>query len=325
MKRLLVLGLVLATMATATAATANHTSYLPLQKDNSWTYLRSNPVVRFAPWTIKVDRQYGIMNHLDAFPGFGDVWMAWSGNSVYTWSWEKRGWVRFLRFDLPAGSKYTVELGHALWSKSTVTVKGKGLKLDNPHLGMTHTNVVHFTFTHVGLADAGVGEYYFAPGYGLVKWTEQSFTGPTTGWLGAGVVGGKKIGPMTYELLESGQTSNYLTAGEKNVVLLINSQAAWERFYDKHNTKLGADVPKVDFTRQTVVVVLAGQRTTGGYTVKLSGAWYDYPTRNSVRLKVTEVTPAGPVTMALTQPYAIYVLDGKAYSGSKTWDVILNR
>lgn len=62
--------------------------------------------------------------------------------------------------------------------------------------------------------------------------------------------------------------------------------------------------PEVDFTKETVVFLLAGQKSTGGYTVE--------PTRARIEGRTLVVdatirTPAADamVTQALTSPYAV--------------------
>lgn len=310
-------------VAAAGAAQADHyQGYLPAKEGNRWTYYRANPVAKFAPWTVRVDDSYNGMFHVDAFPGLGDdVWMAWSGNTLYVWSWEQSKWVAFLRFGAATGTTYTVTLDGGLWTNAKVTLKSKILKLDNPHLNLTHTYVVHFTFQHPNLADAGVTEMMFAKNYGLVYWGETSFVGETTGWLGAGAIGGKKFGPMTYELLASGPASQYPMTGT-NQVKLFNSKSSWETFWAQHDPNTPA--PQVDFSKHTVVAILAGQRNTGGFTVQLSSAFWNYP-YSGARLFVTEITPAGPVIQMLTSPFQFVVLDAKVYGASYEWNVIYNK
>lgn len=324
MKKLAISSVVAAVLAAAGAVQAQqYQNYMPLKEGNQWTYFKANPVAKFAPWTVSVDQKYSTIYHLDAFPGFPDGgWFAWSGNTLYAWSWELYDWVSFLRFGASVGTSYTVTIDGPMWNGATVSVKSKTLKIENPRLNVTHTYVVHFTFQHPSLADAGVQEYMFDSGYGLVYWSEQSFAGPTTGWLGAGIVNGKKLGPVTYELLGAGSMTQYPVQGT-NQVKLVNSAYAWKTMWEKHAP--GTQAPAVDFTKHTVVAIFAGQRNTGGYQILLSSALWNFPSNASVRLQVTEITPAGPVILILTQPFAFYVLDAKVYSAQYDWNVVLNK
>ncbi len=64
------------------------------------------------------------------------------------------------------------------------------------------------------------------------------------------------------------------------------------------------DRPEVDFERETVVVLLLGERRTGGYSVRITSV---IPRGDVVEVKV-EVESPGPddmVTQALTAPYLI--------------------
>lgn len=324
MRKFAIAPVLAAVLAAAGSVSAQgYQDNLPLKQGNQWTYYRANPVAKFAPWTLTVDQKYYSIYHVDAFPGFPNgAWMAWSGNTLYVWSWPLNQWVSFLRFGASVGTSYTVTIDQSLWNNSTVWVKSKTLKVYNSYLNVDHTYVVHFTFQHPSLADAGVQEYMFDSGYGLIYWSEQSIAGPTTGWLGAGKVNGKKFGPITHELLGTGQQSAYPVVGT-NKVVLVNTKAAWLSLWQKHAP--GTTAPSVDFTKHTVVAVFAGQRKTGGYQIQLSNAWWNYPSNWSARLKVTEITPAGPVTLQLTSPFAFDVLDAKVYSAQFDWEVILNK
>jgi len=324
MNRLAIPSVLAAVLAAAGAVHADHDQdYLPLKKGNEWTYCRANPLIKFAPWTNKVDQKYQTAFHVDAFPGFpSGAWLAWSGNTLYAWSWEKYSWVAFLRFGAPTGTTYSVSIDDSLWNNTQVTLKSKSLKVYNPYLNVHHGYVAHFTFAHPSLADAGVQEYMFDEGYGLVFWSSQSIAGPTTGWLGAGKVNGRKFGPITFETLQSGNISGYPVAGT-NLVKLVNTKADWLALWAQHSP--GSQAPSVDFSKHTVVAIFAGQRNTGGFTVQLSSAWWNFPSNSSARLKITETTPAGPVILMLTKPFSFAVLDAKVTSAQYDWQVIYNR
>jgi hypothetical protein len=70
--------------------------------------------------------------------------------------------------------------------------------------------------------------------------------------------------------------------------------------------------PAVDFSREVVVFVSAGQRSTGGYKVQVRGARIEGETL--LLDVVVQGPPAGSMTsQALTAPYAVVAVSGAAF------------
>jgi outer membrane protein assembly factor BamB len=70
--------------------------------------------------------------------------------------------------------------------------------------------------------------------------------------------------------------------------------------------------PAVDFSREAVVFVSAGQRSTGGYKVQVRGARVEGETL--LLDVVVQGPPAGSMTsQALTNPYAVVAVSGAAF------------
>jgi hypothetical protein len=101
-----------------------------------------------------------------------------------------------------------------------------------------------------------------------------------------------------------------ITAPER---LVIGDDSSYARFWS--TLAVGGERPPVDFTRDVVVAVGGGQRSTGGYSIAVdrvarSGA--------GVSVDVVQTTPGAGCIMsqALTQPVDVVVVAG---ADAKTW------
>jgi hypothetical protein len=101
-----------------------------------------------------------------------------------------------------------------------------------------------------------------------------------------------------------------ITAPER---LVIGDDSSYARFWS--TLAVGGERPPVDFTRDVVVAVGGGQRSTGGYSIAVdrvarSGA--------GVSVDVVQTTPGAGCIMsqALTQPVDVVVV---AAADAKTW------
>jgi hypothetical protein len=86
--------------------------------------------------------------------------------------------------------------------------------------------------------------------------------------------------------------------------LIIRDANAWAEFWSE--LRVG-DTPAVDFTRDVVVAVSAGQRPTGGYEIAVGGV---RQVNGELMVEVVETTP-GPncmTTASLTQPVDVVVV-----------------
>lgn len=301
-----------AVLLSASAAYADHyQQYFPLKKGNSWTYLNQK-------WgndaTMKVaDSYYGI-HYVDGLLG-GKMWVGFGGNTLYTWDEDASQWRALFRFGAAVGTKYMYG------SNLQVTVESKSAEVYDSLFDHTFKNCIRFTFQHIPMMfDAGLMEMTFAPNVGLITSASQSIVGPVSTLLKSAVLNGKKLGLISYSALESGSMTGVQISGT-NKAFVINTSAAWTNFYKKH--KPGATVPAVNFYKNTVLVVLAGNRPTGGYTLGLQYVRWEFPS-NTAKVSVVEEKPgAGTVvTQSTTRPFEIVVLDQKVYNVSVKWNVI---
>jgi hypothetical protein len=95
--------------------------------------------------------------------------------------------------------------------------------------------------------------------------------------------------------------------------LVIADDSTYARFWSE--LAVGADRPAVDFTRDVVVAVAGGQRSTGGYSIAVDRA---LRSGSAVTVEVVQTTPAAGcvMTQALTQPADVVVL---AAADARSW------
>ena len=97
--------------------------------------------------------------------------------------------------------------------------------------------------------------------------------------------------------------------------LVIRDPGTWSQFW----SELGAGVrPDVDFSRDLVIAVASGERTTGGHDIQVRSV-----TRvgGELRIEVLETSPGARclTTAALTQPVDVVVVPA---TGVKGWSFI---
>ena len=99
---------------------------------------------------------------------------------------------------------------------------------------------------------------------------------------------------------------------EERQAILISSAGEYARVWEQ--TIGGAERPQVDFDSESVVILLAGMKRSGGYSVEPRGVRLDG------RVLIVDAVVNGPppgaiVTMALTSPYAVIAVNTKAVDG----------
>jgi|SRR5215208_2001513 len=175
-----VVGLALALCGTA--ATARQPRFLPLANGNRWT-LRD--LETRAATTVSV-RTQGKAFVLRGFPGTSSLRVRRVQQNIQAWDRAQRRWESFLRLGARAGTRYGVDLGDAfLWQAVEVRVASKRADVRDYH-GKLHRGCVRFTLRYrQPIADAGLEQLSFAPGIGLVRYSDTSIGGPRTSALGA--------------------------------------------------------------------------------------------------------------------------------------------
>ncbi|MCR4368305.1 MAG: protease complex subunit PrcB family protein, partial [archaeon] len=106
-----------------------------------------------------------------------------------------------------------------------------------------------------------------------------------------------------YAPVESGSTA---AAGIADTLVIKNAQD-WEDFWNgqvKANTQPVPQVPELDFSSEMVVAVLAGNKKSGGYGVKIKQM---VEQEDSILVIVENTSPGNEceVTTAITSPYEI--------------------
>lgn len=82
----------------------------------------------------------------------------------------------------------------------------------------------------------------------------------------------KTFANVPFETLGIGSES----ACTKRALFAINDETEWQRVWGVHTSGIAdaQNLPKVDFSRQSVIAVLSGERTDGkSLQIALSGAW----------------------------------------------------
>lgn len=146
--------------------------------------------------TVKINAtgNYGWKKYAN-FLGAGErwIWTTEGSQAVYLFDEERQQTQKMVDFSDPVGRNYNFTLGAC--TKSGMLAQ-KGLTLATA--AGTFKNVVRMTFSG-NCADAGIGEAWFAPKVGIVKWTSGSIIGPVAYSITNGRVGGLSFGSSTLQ------------------------------------------------------------------------------------------------------------------------------
>ena len=89
--------------------------------------------------------------------------------------------------------------------------------------------------------------------------------------------------------------------------VVVQTAAQWERLWDEHATGNPAPIPSVDFSREAVVAVFAGERRSGGFRIAVEVL--EDPRTDAVTVLYNVRAPAAPDGMAIsmmTQPFLFH-------------------
>jgi hypothetical protein len=91
---------------------------------------------------------------------------------------------------------------------------------------------------------------------------------------------------------------------QKPEQVVVRSEAEWQALWKRHSaSKVQAeDVPKVDWSREMVLAVFLGSRSTGGYSVKIVDA-REVNGKLEVRTEQRSPAPDGFVSQGFTSPF----------------------
>src|SRR4030067_1952274 len=111
---------------------------------------------------------------------------------------------------------------------------------------------------------------------------------------------------LSFETIDKGFYSDH--AEEKKYVI-TNTEDWSDLWYKVHSPDKYSkiDLPKVDFTKETVIGVFQGEKNKGGYLIEIKKIVED---KQDLNVYVNEISPhpRAAVTFAFTQPYHIIKL-----------------
>jgi hypothetical protein len=114
----------------------------------------------------------------------------------------------------------------------------------------------------------------------------------------------------TWREISSGTQSNIEEATQQ----VIQTNEQWGKWWSKHTNSLNKHEnaeaqkpPKVDFAKETVLVVTLGMRSTGGHAIRFSQIVREGESLKAI-ITTTSPGPDSMVTMALTYPFAVIAI-----------------
>jgi hypothetical protein len=88
---------------------------------------------------------------------------------------------------------------------------------------------------------------------------------------------------------------------------VIRNQAAWDKFWARHAGQANAPAPEIDFSKDMVIAVTLGRKTSGGYSIQISKV-EAVGDRLKVSVVRTAPAPGAMTTQALTAPFHMVVV-----------------
>jgi len=105
---------------------------------------------------------------------------------------------------------------------------------------------------------------------------------------------------ILYEILIENQTGGFLKEETRIIVddeSLFNIYTYVNRFREPE-----FPIPEIDFSKESVIAVFMGEKTTGGYAVMVENV-IEVDGKLIVKIKEVKPGPKDMVTMAITQPF----------------------
>ena len=172
---------------TAPALASSHPQ--PLGVGDVRTYHNSSAFGALQAVRTEVEQTSGPWYRFDSFIGLSSQWVAYRGDALFVWDAGAGRAVRLFDFAAQPGTSWPVDFSRQFGAGATMTLAAND---ETVRTGAgTFDDCRRFTFqTPPGVADAGWGSIWFAPGVGVVKWTQNSFAGPVVYALQTASVGG---------------------------------------------------------------------------------------------------------------------------------------
>jgi len=105
---------------------------------------------------------------------------------------------------------------------------------------------------------------------------------------------------VLFEILVENETGGFV----KEEIRVIRDHTSLLAIYGYVNRvrKPGFSIPKIDFSKETVIAVFMGEKTTGGFAITIENVKEENE-KLIVKIKETKPGPEDMVTMAITQPF----------------------
>ena len=105
---------------------------------------------------------------------------------------------------------------------------------------------------------------------------------------------------LSFEVLVEDQIGGFI----KEEIRIIKTRESLLEVYGYVNRirKPGFSIPKVDFSKETIIAVFMGEKTTGGFSVTIENV-KEKNKKLIVKIKETKPGSKDMVTMAITQPF----------------------
>lgn len=93
--------------------------------------------------------------------------------------------------------------------------------------------------------------------------------------------------------------------------LVIKTIEDLKKVYTQINLfrKPGLPLPPVNFDNECIIALFMGQKKSGGYQIQIDSI--KIKKDDSIEISVKETTPQGIASMAITQPFSIYLIQSK--------------
>jgi hypothetical protein len=171
------------------ATTARAQDWQPLAVGDVRTYERGGAFGALQHERTEVQRRSGVWFRFDSFLGLPDTWVAFYRGDVFVWDGAAARAIKLFDLHAAVGQGYRVELTGLPggWGTMTLGARDETVVVN----AGTFRDCARFSFqTAPGVADAGWGSIWFAPGVGVVQWSENSFAGPVPHTLHTATIGG---------------------------------------------------------------------------------------------------------------------------------------
>lgn len=111
-----------------------------------------------------------------------------------------------------------------------------------------------------------------------------------------------QVKQVSFEIIEKGYYSGIVE--KQNLV--IDSNESWSILWEhlKSNIEPAPSIPEIDFSKNTVIAVFQGEKSTGGYSIEVTKI-EEFEGKIIVKIKERNPGPGEIVTEAFTQPYNI--------------------